>query len=83
MEEIPESRESIESIGENILGMFLIEEIFTMKLNLKINEIAVNLINEKNNILIGRLGIENLRLFNGISNTRMLLKGSLKELFMV
>ena len=43
----------------------------------------MNLINEKNNILIGKLGIHDLKLYNGISNLKMILIGSLKEMFMI
>ena len=52
-------------------------------MNLKIAEIAVLLVNSKTNIVIGKLGITNLTLYNGISNKRMILIGSLKELYLI
>jgi hypothetical protein len=54
-----------------------------MKLNLKISDISVILINSKTNIQLGKLGISNFRLYNGISQKRMVLSGSLKELYLI
>lgn len=54
-----------------------------MKLNLKIVEISVILINEKVNVQLGKLGLSNFKLYNGISQKRMELKGSLKELYFI
>lgn len=41
------------------------------------------LINEKANIELGRLGLSNFKLYNAISQKRMVLIGTLKELFFI
>ena len=64
-------------------AMPIIEEIFSLKLNLKIKEISVTLVNEKVKSIIGKIGITNLELFMGISQRRMLLIGSLKDLYLI
>lgn len=64
-------------------AMPITEEIFSLKLNLKIKEISVTLVNEKVKSIIGKIGITNLELFMGISQRRMLLIGSLKDLYLI
>jgi hypothetical protein len=56
-------------------------EIFTLKLSLKISDISVSLVNEKSKTVIGKLGMTNFTLFNGMSNKGMHLLGSLKQLY--
>ena len=58
-------------------------EIFNLKLKLKISDISVNLVNEKSKTLIGKLGMTDFTLFDGMSNKRMHLLGSLKQLYFV
>jgi hypothetical protein len=60
-----------------------LEETFSLKLTLKIEEISVTLVNEKIKTIIGKMGITNLDLYTGISQKRMLLKGSLKDLYYI
>jgi hypothetical protein len=59
------------------------EENYTLKLKLKIQEISVTLVNQKIKTVIGILGITDLNLYAGISQKRMVLEGSQKDLYYI
>jgi hypothetical protein len=59
------------------------EENYTLKLKLKIQEISVTLVNQNIKTVIGILGITDLNLYAGISQKRMVLEGSQKDLYYI
>lgn len=52
-----------------------------MKVNVNIQEIAVALVNRKNKVMFGKMGLNNFKLLFGQSSRRMLLKGSMSEMW--
>ena len=52
-----------------------------MKVNVNIQEIAVALVNRKNRVMFGKMGLNNFKLLFGQSTRRMLLQGSMEEMW--
>lgn len=52
-----------------------------MNVNVNISEISVSLVNRKNRVMFGRLGLTGFKLLFGQSTRKMLLQGGLEEMW--
>lgn len=54
-----------------------------MKINVTIQEVAVSLINRKNKVMFGKLGLTGFNLLFGQSSRKMILSGGLEEMWFI
>ena len=82
-EKPPSAIPEAEALGSTSFAVPIAEEIFSLKLRVRIREIAVTLVNEKVGSVLGTMGISDLQLFLGVSQRRTLVVGSLRDLFLI